>query len=243
MKQISPFLFLLLFLFVHFSSFSQLDKDKAPKFGLGVSYGWSIPTGDFDFDGIISGDHLGYGESGVQFELLGRYYFDTPFSLLVKFRYQDISPDIFPAVRASFINDPSRSFGLRASNNWEIYYLFAGVGYNIPIVNRVNLTPTLSAGPLWVTSPGIYATADESSDLLTMDRNSGSGTGIAIELGAELQIGLTNRLFLVPFASYSQGFASVSDIRTVFGNGTFSTSDYDARIVLYNFGGGIMYRF
>lgn len=232
-----PLLFMLLVLPATPLLFSQTDQAR---FYLGASYGTSFSMGDFD-DTNLSNPDAGFADNGAKLDVYGGYFLNEKFTLIGTFRYQSFATEIENDINSLNETNPGADFS-GSSEDWQIYYILAGVAYQVNITKNFAILPRIALGPMFLTTPGIDINSTATPFVQNFSRSSETGLGLGYELGVGLRSDLGRRFSLLPTFSFSGGIATITDVETTTDN-LVVTGDYNPRVMSFTLGLSLAYRF
>jgi len=238
MKPFTPLLFLLLFGSV--LSGQNASDPLHPKFFLGVSYGTSFSVLDFA-DTDINNPNAGFAKNGNKIDLYGGTFLGKRVTLSGTLRYQSFATEIEDLIDTFNLTYPNSDFS-GSTENWQTYYLLAGIAYRVSIGKRINFFPRFGFGPLVAQNPGISLSSPNIPITNSYNRTSERGLGFGAEFGIGLHTELGKHFSLLPTFTFSGGYVNIKDVVTTNDN-TSATSDYQTNIQSFTLGLSLAYRF
>lgn len=224
-------------------------QEKDSKYFIGVSYGKSLPLGDFkdnkiDLDEF--GNNSGFANNGNKFDIFGGYYLTKDYGITGLIRYQNFTTDA-----NSFANElkrinPTINFAVD-SKDWKFASVLAGMFYNYPITKRMSIQPKGMLGLMYGSSPEITVDATNSSNARVVNVESGNSVGMAYEFGIGFKSTFGKHFALMPTFDLSGGILSFKNNKTIYSpiGGTVNTytNTYNPSILTFNFGLAAAYTF
>ncbi len=206
----------------------------------GVSYGKSFPLGDFAADDIAN-SNSGFAESGNKLDVYGGAALSEKLNFTLTFRYQNFDTDIYALVEESKTTKVEANI-VGSSDDWKTYSLLTGIEYKINLGRKFSIYPRIGMGPMLVTNPGVSITDTDEHSNTRMHRHSETGLGLGYELGIGLKRDLGKNFCLMPTFTFSGGFVTISDVDTTIDH-VGTTSDYIPKIITFNLGLSLAYKF
>lgn len=239
---------IILFLLVILVNQVTIAQKKDSKYFIGLSYGKSLPLGDFK-DNKVQLDNLGYSSgfanTGVKFDVFGGYSLNKEYGVTGLIRFQSFSTDANSFAKELNRLSPSVNYEVD-SKDWKFASVLGGVYYNFPLTNRMSLQPKCMIGLMYGISPEINVNANDGSNTRVIFVESGNSIGLAYEFGIGLKSKLGNNFALMPTFDFSGAFLSFKNNKTVTnynGSNLYNTRTYNPSILTFNFGLSLAYIF
>lgn len=206
---------------------------------LGLSYGLSIPLGNFA-DDDLSDRKAGFAENGIKFDLFGGTRINEKLGAGFTFRYQNYPINIDNQIDRLEEQFPNRDFEGTA-DEWETYALLFALTYKVNLTPKFAIYPRAGLGPYLVKNPGFSVSSTDGSLSNAISRSSETGFGMGYEFGIGLRNNIGKRILLVPTFTFSGGWLRINDVETETDN-LIITSDYEPDVFTFNLGLSIAYR-
>tara|TARA_R110002167_G_scaffold108398_4_gene276797 strand:- start:437 stop:1135 length:699 start_codon:yes stop_codon:yes gene_type:complete len=206
----------------------------------GISYGKSYPLGDFK-DDDINNSNAGFAEIGNKLDFYAGSALSEKLNLTLTFRYQNYDTDVNTLVKELESTNEATNF-VGSSEAWKTYSLLTGIEYKINLGRKFSLYPRIGLGPILVSNPQISITATNENASTVVNRSSETGLGLGYEFGIGLKRDLGKNFCLMPTFTFSGGFVTISDVDTTVDN-VRTTSDYKPKIITFNLGLSLAYKF
>lgn len=226
---------ILLFLITTTIVFAQESK-----YYFGISYGKSFPLGDLKDDGI-NNSNSGFAESGKKLDLYVGSALSENLNFTLTFRYQNFDADIKSLIKEFETTNGATNF-IGSSDAWKIHSLLAGIEYKINMGGKLSLYPRIGLGPMLVSNPELSITATNKNTYSGINRSSGTGLGLGYEFGVGLKRDLGKHFCLMPTFTFSGGIVTISDVVMTIDN-VNTTSDYRPKIITFNLGLSLAFKF
>lgn len=210
------------------------------KYYFGISHGKSFPLGDFKGDGI-NNSNSGFAESGKKLDLYAGSALTEKLNFTLIFRYQNFDADITAVVKELETTNEATNF-VGSSGAWKIHSFLAGIEYKINMGGKLTFYPRIGLGPMLVSNPEFSITATDKNTDSGINRSSETGFGLGYELGVGLKRDLGKHFCLMPTFTYSGGIVTISDVGMTIDN-VNTTSDYRPKIITFNLGLSLAYKF
>ncbi|MFL9837001.1 hypothetical protein ABS768_05785 [Flavobacterium sp. ST-75] len=210
------------------------------KYYFGISYGKSFPIGNFKDDDIHNSD-AGFAENGKKLDIYAGNVLNESVILTFTFRYQTFDTDIDALFKDLETNNQGTSF-TGSSDSWQTYYLLTGVAYKVNISEKFSFYPRVGLGPMLVSNPKFSITGTNGNINKEVNRSSKMGIGLGYEFGIGFKRDIGKNLCLIPTFTFSSGFVKISDVETTNDN-TVTTSNYKPKILTFNLGLSLAYKF
>lgn len=236
MKSISLLGILLLWANVLFGQ----NEEQPLRFYLGASYGTSYALADFK-DTDRTNPDAGFAKDGQKIDIYGGFPLNEKFTFVGTFRYQSFETEVEDLIKEFNAETPGVEF-TGNTENWQTYYLLAGVFYRIQASKKINFFPRVAIGPLMANNPGLSVSASDGSTTRNFSRSSETGFGLGYELGIGMKNDLGKHFSLMPTFTFGGGYVHIPDVVTTNDNITIK-SDYEPVIQSFNLGLSVAYRF
>lgn len=210
------------------------------KYYFGISYGKSFPIGDFAAEDIDN-SNAGFAESGNKLDFYAGSALSEKLNFTLTFRYQNFDTDFNALVKELETTNEAANF-VGSSDAWKTYSLLAGVEYKINLGRKFSLYPRIGLGPMLVSNPQFSIRATNENANTGVNRSSETDLSLGYEFGIGLKRDLGKNFCLMPTFTFSGGFATISDVDTTVDN-MRTTSDYKPKIITFNLGLSLAYKF
>ncbi|MEO1653992.1 MAG: outer membrane beta-barrel protein [Bacteroidota bacterium] len=230
----------LLFLLLSSGVLSTQAQEETPKFYLGLSYGRTFPLGDFA-DSDFTNPDAGFAKSGSKFDIFLGFPIDEKLTVTGVIRYQNFATEIDDLINDFTEANPGVQF-TGSTENWQTFYLLAGLAYRIKVSRKFSFSPRFGLGPFFVKNPSVNVMNNGGTILTGFSRSSETGVGLGYELGIGLRNDLGRHFSLMPTFTVSGGFVSIQDVVNATDN-VVVTADYSPKILTFNLGLSLAYRF
>lgn len=224
---------------ITFSIATTLVLAQESKYYFGISYGKSFPVGDFAANDI-NNPNAGFAESGNKLDVYAGNVLSESVVFTLTFRYQSFDTDTNKLLNSLAGTNQGAIF-TGNSNAWKTYYLLAGIAYKLNVSKKTSLYPRIGLGPMFVSNPQFSVTANENNNT-GVNRSSETGLGLGYEFGIGLKRDLGKNFCLMPTFTFSGGFVTISDVDTTVNN-IRTTSNYKPKIITFNLGLSLAYKF
>ncbi|SMG13953.1 outer membrane beta-barrel protein [Arenibacter troitsensis] len=228
------------YIFIFIFSIVTTVVGQESKYYFGISYGKSFPIGDFAADDI-NNSKSGFAEGGNKLDFFAGSTLSLKLNFTITFRYQHFAPDIDQLATELETSDEA-TYSVETSDAWKIYSLLTGIEYKINLGRKFSIYPRIGMGPMLVTNPGVSITDTDEDSNTRMHRHSETGLGLGYELGIGLKRDLGKNFCLMPTFTFSGGFVTISDVDTTIDH-VGTTSDYIPKIITFNLGLSLAYKF
>lgn len=225
---------------VVFSITTTIVLAQESNYYIGISYGKSFPVGDFKDDDINNSD-AGFAESGNKLDVYAGSALSENVTLTLTFRYQTFDTDIDALFKDLETNNQGTNL-IGSSDSWQTYYLLTGMEYKVNISEKFSFYPRVGLGPMLVSNPEFSVTATNENTNTEVNRTSETGIGLGYEFGVGFKRDLGKNFCLMPTFTFSGGFVTIPDVDTTVGN-EHTTSDYKPKIITFNLGLSLAYKF
>lgn len=223
-----------------FSMTTVLVFSQESKYYFGISYGKSFPIGDFAADDITNSD-AGFSESGNKLDVYMGSVLSERAIFTLTFRYQNFDTDIHELVKS--LEAMNQGIILNGNSDaWKIHSLLAGIEYKLSIGRKFSLYPRIGLGPMLVSNPQFSITDTDKNINTGVNRSSETGFGLGYEFGIGFKRDLGKNFCLMPTFTFSGGFVTISDVDTTVDNRS-TTSNYQPKIITFNLGLSLAYKF
>lgn len=223
-----------------FSIITTVVVAQESNYYFGISYGKSFPLGDFKGDDI-NNSNAGFAESGNKLDFYAGGALSEKLNFTLTFRYQNFDTDVTALVKElETINEAANFAG--SFDAWQTYSLLTGIEYKINLGRKFSLYPRIGLGPTLVSNPRFSITPTNENANTGVNRSSETGLGLGYEFGIGLKRDLGKNFCLMPTFTFSGGFVTISDVDTTVGN-IRTTSDYKPKIITFNLGLSLAYKF
>lgn len=223
-----------------FSITTTFVLSQESKYYFGLSYGNSFPLGDFAANDSNNSDS-GFAESGNKLDVYAGSVLSKSVIFTLTFRYQSFDTNIDELLNSLKATTQGTNF-IGSSDSWKAYSLLAGLEYKLNITRNFSLYPRIGLGPMLVSNPQFSITATDENTNTGINRSGETGLGLGYEFGIGLKRNLGKSFSLMPTFTFSGGFVTISDVDTTVNN-TSTTSNYKPKIITFNLGLSLAFRF
>lgn len=227
-------------LIIVFSIATSVAVAQESKYYCGISYGKSFPLGDFK-DDDINNPNVGFAENGNKLDVYAGNALSKNVIFTLTFRYQSFDTDIDKLLHSLEETNQEAIF-TGHSVAWKTYSLFAGIEYKLHSGKSFSLYPRIGLGPMLVSNPQLSITVTNENTNTGVNRSSETGLGLGYEFGVGLKRDLGKHFCLMPTFTFSGGFVTISDVDTTIDD-VRTTSDYKPKIITFNLGLSLAYKF
>ncbi len=227
-------------LLVLLTSISVLGYTQEKKGYIGLSLGFSTPTGDF-VSKNIDNDAAGFANSGVNFNLSFAYKLKGNFGITAMLHSQAHSIDAQAFVDDVAKENPGTVWSLE-SGSWSISGLMVGGYGSFPISEKVSFDTRLMMGFLTAKAPTFRLSTPILGTEFWVEQDAGSASSFAYLLGAGFKFDLGNKVSLLTNLDYIGSNPEFNDVKITDSLGGKDTNSFKQSMGSVNLSVGIALR-